>query len=189
MILSPLNWRLFKRAVIQSGSPLSPVYGATSKGKALEKTYELARRLDCTTTTSSGKANINSTMECLRSKSVEELVSATKDSFTTANALFRPIYGDDLLPVKPSKAFANGKFNLNFDLLYGTSKDEGADFVSLFAPEGSSSSSSARLTVESVRETLRWMMLFYGESYGDEVANFYTTDAYLNESSTKEDMR
>lgn len=184
MILSPLNWRLFKRAIIQSGSPLSPVYGATSKKKALEKTYELAKKLDCTTTTTSGKRNINSTMDCLRSKSVEEIVTASKDGFSH-NALFTPIYGDDLLPVKPSKAFAEGKFNLFFDLLYGTTKDEGADFVSLFVPE----SETSKLTVESVKETLRWMMLFYGENYGDEVADFYTSEAYLNESSTKEDMR
>lgn len=172
LILSPLNFRLFRRAILQSGSPLS-AYGPTSKEEALKRTIDFAGKLNC-------PSDINGTLDCLRNKTTAELLKASSDSFAK-NRLFLPIYGDDLLPLKPSRALKEGKFNLNYDLLFGTTKDEGADYVSLFVPEGTN------LTLESARESLKWMMRFYGRTDGDEVAAFYTE--HLNETATHSELK
>src|SRR5690606_1570552 len=70
LILSPLTRGLFKRAIMQSGSLISKF---SHSGLALNKTTNLAKKLNCSTGHSHEEE-----VKCLRTKSVEQILEAVK---------------------------------------------------------------------------------------------------------------
>ena len=171
LILSPITRRLFRRAIMQSGSPIS-FYGSISKTEALLRTTNLATDLACPTT-----VNINETLACLRNQSADYILNVTKDAFLK-NQLFLPIYGDEVMPLKPTEALKTGKFNHNVDLLYGVNQNEGSIYASSFLPH------PEMVDGRSAMEAVKWMMEFYGKNYGEEVAEKYN----LTEATISQDI-
>lgn len=107
LVLSPLTKNLFKRAIAQSGSPLGVV--VESKEQSLNRTKAFAKKVNCTV-----EAEI---IKCLQTKSVDDLKEKTLFDFTK-NEFFIPVHGDEVLPVPPSIALRENKFN-HVDFIYG----------------------------------------------------------------------
>lgn len=169
LILSPLAFRHFRRAIMLSGSPIS-YYGGTNQSEALERTRQFAEKLECM------NVNMSSVIECLRNKTVEQILSVTKGQFLK-NQMFLPIYGDELMPYKPSDALKEGKLNFGVDLLYGVNENEGLQYANLFVADQNN------ITLESIKESIKWMMHYYGDSsYSDIVFERYTSELLPNAS-------
>lgn len=114
LYLSPLTSGLFKRAIMQSGATNSWL-GSQSSTKSLDVTKNLAESLNCTNAV---EAEL---IKCLRSKTVNEILDATKPALQNGDN-FIPTYGEALLPMPPVKMLKSGHFNKDVDLMYGVTK-------------------------------------------------------------------
>lgn len=100
LLLSPLAKGLFSRAIMQSGAPNS-YFGSESAAQSLEKTILLMKRLNCTLN------SISQNINCLRTKTVDQILNATYQGFYSRHFGFVPIYGDEVMPLKPVLALRN----------------------------------------------------------------------------------
>lgn len=114
LYLSPLTSGLFKRAIMQSGATNSWL-GSQSSTKSLDVTKNLAENLNCS---SSNEAHV---IKCLRSKTVNEILDATKSALQDGES-FIPTYGEAVMPMPPVKMLKEGHFNKDVDLMYGVTK-------------------------------------------------------------------
>ncbi|CAG2121725.1 unnamed protein product, partial [Medioppia subpectinata] len=91
------------------------------------------------------------------------------------------IFGDKLLPIKPSIALDKGEFRKNISLLFGTCNDEGSGFVSnLGFSELSASSPDDSLNLSKARLLIQLIFQVMKVSYAKDIVDFYTkhlTDA------------
>jgi carboxylesterase type B len=165
LVLSPLTKGLFKRAIMQSGSPNSYL-GSKSKEVTITKTHHFAKQLNCNQT------DMTDILACLRKKSINDILNISQHS-TTSLEPFDPIYGDELMPMKPSEALKGGHFNQNVELLFGLVKDEGSIFVdeilSTIAPN-----KHINITLSKAKSYISLMFMILNETNSAKVANFYT---------------
>ena len=124
-ILSPLSKGLFKRAILQSGTTLSPGWGPVTPTHALQYSHLFAQELDCLNNDGG-----NDILECLQAVNTSDLLRtsipklqgnpwyAVPDAnFTTDNEPFFPDEAEKLL--------ATGQFNTDLEIIIGTNADEG----------------------------------------------------------------
>lgn len=169
LVLSPLAQGLFRRAVLQSGAPNSYL-GSDSKAQSTLKTAALLENVNCTAATST------ESVKCLRKLPASALVKATEHARTNGES-FEPIYGEALLPIKPAVALKEGTFNRNLDLLFGTVSEEGALFVESIFPgqlDPDIPKENVTLTVTQAKFLINMLFQMFKETYGEEVADFYT---------------
>lgn len=169
LVLSPLASGLFQRAILQSGAPNSYL-GTDTKEQSMIKTMALAQNVNCTA------PKMEDVVKCLRTVSGKDLVKATEHARTNGET-FEPIWGDALLPVKPSEALKAGKFNRNLDLMFGTVSEEGALFVESIFPNQLDPDvplKNVTITVDQAKFLIGFMFQMFKENYGQEVADFYT---------------
>ncbi len=103
LVLSPLTKGLFHRAITQSGAPNSYL-GSEKKELSYPKTESRAEKLGCNRTE---RAAI---LKCLRAASVERILHQSKGSIANGED-FIPIWGTDLMPLRPVEALKTGKVN------------------------------------------------------------------------------
>lgn len=187
LVLSPLAKGLFHRAILQSGAPTAKLV-AESISHSLEKTKITARKVNCTV-----DSHLTETMNCLAKKSVKDLKAAQVGDFL-ANTFYVPVYGDEVLPLKPEIALKEGKFNhvdiivsfvdifvlinfviifLIFFLQYGVTRNEGSAFAAAVLPN--MITPHFNYTLESAQADIIKMMTYYQEEerVAKEVADFY----------------
>ena len=166
LILSPLANGFFHRAILQSGSSISDT-ACASKSHEQSKAKTIAKKLNC-------NDNMTTITECLREKSIEELLSIRLDQQLMA------IYGDEFLPLRPVEALKNDHYNINkVDLMFGVTRDEGDFYVQ------NSFNGHHEVSLNLVQEKIR--KRFTDHPYVEDVVHFYTKN--LNDSSTLDEKR
>ena len=171
LVLSPLAKGLFHRAIMQSGSPTS-FYAFSDKKTAVESAKKAANLMNCST------SNTKEMIDCLKNKPVDEMVTKLNQRQELKGLYFLPVYGDTLMPVRPVEALKSGKFN-KVDILFGTTKDEGSDFVVSFASILSPKNTHPNLTLSKTKDFIREFVS--SEPEIDKIVEFYTKN--LNESN------
>ncbi len=116
-MVSPQSQGLFHRSILQSGACESLVQ---EQADAYEQGEELARVLQCD--------DPNETMDCLRSKSVDDLLVAEPDIETLERFFFAPVVDSVFLPKHPNTLLKEGLF-AQVPVLLGTNRDEGGFFA------------------------------------------------------------
>ncbi|CAG2102857.1 unnamed protein product [Medioppia subpectinata] len=167
-VLSPLSHGLYRRAIMQSGSPNSYL-GSESKEKGYAKTLHLATKLNCST--ASG-ADI---VACLKLKTTDQILNISKIA-RLDSATFEPIWGEELMPIDPKLALQNGDFNKEIDLMFGTVSEEGALFVeALFRDKLNPDIVNPPINVTISHQIIQFMYMAFKESMqmGGVVADFY----------------
>jgi carboxylesterase type B len=163
LVLSPLTKGLFKRAILQSGSPNS-FLGSEPKESAFSTAKSLAKSLHCNT------SSVPDMIECIREKPAEDILSFSKHSIVDGQT-FTPIFGEEVMPIKPSLALKEGNFNNNIDILFGTVKDEGSIFTKGILEMVPSLSN---ITVSKAKTAITLLFMLMKQPYASEVAQFYT---------------
>lgn len=124
LMVSDSTNRWFKRAILQSGSPLFQDFfdGKNSKTSEL-----LVRAVGCQ------EENKKMAMKCLRNKTVDEIMKAQTPLLAGDINLFAPTHCEDLIPVtvidaikssSPDNAVTNEYFGAIESVLMGSNKDE-----------------------------------------------------------------
>lgn len=173
LILSPLAKGLFKRAILQSGSPNS-IIATTDKDVAYANTLFIASALSCPTD------NATVTMDCLKNSSVEDLIEATAQLNSNTSQNLVAIYGDNVLPIKPEVALVKGNFN-RVNIMFGTVRDEGSIFIESDAPFMNPKAGFS-LNVDIVNKTLS--KAFYMEPNRSNIINYYLQRAPKQDSNS-----
>ena len=180
LVLSPLAAGLFQRAVLQSGAPNSYL-GSQGIEASLGKTAALAEKVNCT------NADKQELLKCLRNVKPETIVDANEHARVDGET-FQPIWGEELLPVKPAEALKTGKFNRNLDVMFGTVSEEGALFVEAIFPTYMDPDDNTQTLNKAQAKTLiKLMFKLFQEDFGEEVADYYTQ--HLTDNSSLSEVR
>ncbi|XP_075529767.1 acetylcholinesterase-like [Dermacentor variabilis] len=127
-IMSPLSRRLFKRAVLMSGTMYSRDTWDTVY-ESIVKAYKVANVLGCSNSARIGLSpNVETIVDCMRNKSADELSTASLVVAAPKMAPFLPTYSNKFLPQSPLGALKRGFFS-SVDVLAGVTLDEGAAFL------------------------------------------------------------
>ncbi|CAN7980048.1 unnamed protein product, partial [Ixodes pacificus] len=125
-LISPMSKGLFKRVIMESGSPYFRIADNTKEGP--HKVEKLARALSCAANDMTIESHMPEMVNCLRKVDGKELLIMANTLFGVHALTFFPIYGDDIIPDDPYKMMEQKKFH-KADLLIGTNQDEGSYFV------------------------------------------------------------
>ncbi|CAN7980056.1 unnamed protein product [Ixodes pacificus] len=122
--VSPHSKGLFKRIIMESGTPLSIIFGITYKGTG--KFSAVSSALGCYNLKKSLEDQRRDVTECLR-KLEAAFIYKTLKSLDLVQQLFVPVHGGDFLPYHP--LMEETWRHLNFkELLIGTTLNEGTLF-------------------------------------------------------------
>nr|XP_046245260.1 acetylcholinesterase-like [Scatophagus argus] len=128
-LLSPGSHGLFKRAVMQSGSPNAP-WATVSQAAAWSRSKKLAALLGCPT---SDPANLEA---CLQQADPQKITARQFDVLEQTTLLgmaFAPVVDGDFLPDDVELLLSTGNLPKK-ELMLGLNKDEGTYFLMYGAP-------------------------------------------------------
>ncbi|XP_064471432.1 acetylcholinesterase-1-like [Ornithodoros turicata] len=162
-LVSPLTRGLFRRAIMQSGSPLWTF--DSDKETAFTKSYSVATLLGCTNS-SDPLIKDPEVLRCLREKSADEILETATAGRENPSDAFYPTYGDDFLPRRVKDVIDDGDYH-PVELLIGTNKNEGTFFVYNFLGRGLHYYNVERIT----KDELGFYMVFFFRSVIDHGAN------------------
>lgn len=131
-ILSPMSKRLFRRAVMMSGSARTIDFFDTVH-ESMSKGNDVAKLLGCSETQKSLMSHPDDVIRCLRLKTSDELTLKTLEAASFKRFLFFPTFHDAFLPRAPSVSLERG-FHADVDVMLGVTSDEGAVEV-VFRPD------------------------------------------------------
>lgn len=137
-MLSPLSRRLFKRAILQSGSPLTPamMIGHENGPIYFEK---VADALDCPyiSRRSNKYATFNEeTFQCVRNVSTMKLLELqTKIATSKRSTGFHPTVDGEFFPEHPYHLIQSSSYGPQHEILLGTTANEGAMFMTFGLPD------------------------------------------------------
>lgn len=126
-VLSPLSRGLFKRAIMMSGTMLANDF-MDSVPESIPKGNAIASMLGCGDVHRTLISHPEQVIECLRSKTADDIVLATNKTLFPKVFPFLPTFRDRFLPMEPKVAVMNALFD-TVDLLIGVTDDEGAHAV------------------------------------------------------------
>ncbi|KAH7934409.1 hypothetical protein HPB52_024241 [Rhipicephalus sanguineus] len=129
-VLSPVSRGLFQRAYMMSGTMHTlDFFDATHE--SISKGDTVATIVGCAGGDRSLASNVETVIDCLRSKSADELVLATAEALAPKFFFFLPTYHNEFLPKVPTVAISKGFFH-TVDIVLGVTDDEGV--LSLMYP-------------------------------------------------------
>ena len=151
-MLSPLSKNLFKRAILESGSPLMPISLITDQQIEATANHVLAS-CGC------NKTEIEDPAACLRSTPLELLLEAQSKIIRRKDDTmsFSPSFLDDFLPKHPIDAMRDGDFGVDKEVLLGFNRNEGSVFMYFASPQkypalGSESMPKVNVTRQEIHE-------------------------------------
>lgn len=117
-LMSPLSRPLFSHAILQGGSPLSPIANALDPGNV-----QAVARAVC-----GGIADSNETLTCLQRALPSQLMDIpVEDDIRRTLNPFLPTYGDELVPKLPFSVLSEGPLHHQTRVLLGFTDKEGVD--------------------------------------------------------------
>ena len=122
-LVSNYSNHLFKRAILQSGNPITPILLATP-GHQKNATLVAAKMTDCL----AGHWT-NSTLECLRNVPADKLYNVSLEIFKKIPFAFLPVRDNDFFIDHPFELVKEKKFGQQKEILIGTNEVEGAHFA------------------------------------------------------------
>lgn len=122
---SPHSRGLFKRAFIQSGTPLSSILWR--QHSPISTTRNIAGVLGCYNSTQSLNEQAHEVLACLKKLDAKVIMDALKEQ-GSAQRIFMPLFGGSFTPRDPHSSTAWTGINVD-SVLLGTTSDEGSLFV------------------------------------------------------------
>ncbi|XP_077564905.1 acetylcholinesterase-1-like [Haemaphysalis longicornis] len=123
--ISPTSRGLFQRAILQSATPISLIFGTGFSGSA--QFHETASKLNCYEPKAEVRKTVSETLECLRrldARTIYQVLSAS----SLQQQFGSPHFGDEFIPTNLLSAKNWKKIHVK-EILLGTTLEEGAFFI------------------------------------------------------------
>jgi carboxylesterase type B len=117
-LLSERSKGLFNRAMMQSGTMLSPWAFTNDRDFTRKQAFDIGEKLGCSTSDS------QALMDCMRDKDASDLLAASNPSLNR----FVTVVDGTFLVDTPMNLYATGRYN-HADLLLGSTRDEGTSIL------------------------------------------------------------
>ncbi|XP_077996193.1 cholinesterase-like [Glandiceps talaboti] len=167
-LLSPFSRNLFKRAVLQSGSPQMPFLTPESYRVHMYLAKCFALEMGCLSIEQvSYRFNETAVLECLRSKPAESLMNSNTN-------IHFPVEDRNFIPAQPKELLDTEKMKKT-ELLIGTNENEGMFNLIRLAP-GFNLNDESHLTSKQFREIIHFRFSESPDSIIDEIQTEYTTE-------------
>ncbi|KAH7937272.1 hypothetical protein HPB49_009882 [Dermacentor silvarum] len=121
--ISPQSVGLFKRMILQSGSPMNAI--ASLSARTVESVMELGADLACEGVR---ERKLSVVMDCLRSRD-KNLLLGQLSGLDLRKSLYGPIYGDEYVPNDPLLLSTWKKKIRSKEIMIGTTSNEGSMFL------------------------------------------------------------
>lgn len=127
LTVSPMTRNLFQRAIIESGSPYSPLR-PEPKEEVFKKSLVFSRAVNCSA--HDDKKFAESTLKCLRNLSYKVIDDYGRHEVMHSQILPNPMFGDEFISDNVHVLLKDpGNINENLEVLIGVNRDEGFFFV------------------------------------------------------------
>ena len=121
-LLSPKSQGLFKRAILQSGTGLSPGWDPNTPEQALKQADQVSKALGCD--------EEEDILSCLQSRDVDEFLSMALEWASPWHGVSdNDFTSDPFLPGSVEELLESEKFNSDVEVIIGTNADEGILYV------------------------------------------------------------
>uniref|UniRef100_T1DFV2 Carboxylic ester hydrolase n=1 Tax=Cupiennius salei TaxID=6928 RepID=T1DFV2_CUPSA len=130
-LISPLSKGLFKRAILQSGTAINPLFSDHGGLEAIGRI--VANLLGCADENDSLKKNPEAVVDCMKALPSEKFSEIDTVILKNAGVQF-PRIGDSFLPENVVDLFNNGDFK-DTEILLGVTRDEGPLLFTLQVPD------------------------------------------------------
>lgn len=175
-LLSPLSRGLFQRAILQSGTIFSASY-MTTIDNAVRVSNHFASTVGCSDNIDEDLlSKPKSVLECLKSKSADEILRAHIEFSTGTIISMRPMHGDDFLPKPHIHQIERGKFQ-NGEILVGTTSQEGSLFLFLGFPHLYPIKTTQEVSKEDTEKVARILFHAFHSPVPQDVFDFYFDDS------------
>ncbi|KAL1469854.1 hypothetical protein MTO96_040825 [Rhipicephalus appendiculatus] len=121
--LPPMSRGLFQRAFMMSGT-MHTLDFFDAAHESISKGDRVAAIVGCAGGDRSPASNAAAVIDCLRTKSADELALAAVEALAPKVFLFLPTYNNEFLPKVPTVAISKGFFH-TVDVVLGVTEDEG----------------------------------------------------------------
>ncbi|XP_002741758.1 cholinesterase-like [Saccoglossus kowalevskii] len=124
-LMSPMSQHLFQRAILQSGTPLSP-WATLTEIEAIDRAKEFANNLGCQY--DEDQFSASELTACFLQKDAEEIYNAQWVGNSLIGMPFMTVVDGVFLTQTPQNLMKDGLFK-NVPILLGSNKDEGTWFL------------------------------------------------------------
>ncbi|KAI1287101.1 Cholinesterase [Halotydeus destructor] len=135
--LSPLSDPYFKRAILESGSPMVSRLFYERETEATDKVPEFSRQLGCLGDNDRiSEDNSDAILSCLQRADIADIMVIQDNIISETNLAFGPTSGDDFLPDLPVNILHEGMGSVSGkEVMIGINRDEGSFFLHFINPE------------------------------------------------------
>lgn len=131
-LISPLSQNLFRRAILLSGSIISPMHSDNNNGLS-QLSQEYANFTGCATKNITLENNPKSVIECMKKLPAQTFAEADRKFFSVDAEWFYLRTGDKFLPESSIDSYRKGNFKRK-DILLGIIRNEGALLLTALKP-------------------------------------------------------
>ncbi|XP_064471257.1 acetylcholinesterase-like isoform X2 [Ornithodoros turicata] len=169
-LVSPLSKGLFRRAIMQSGSPYWAI--AENVDDDGDRFTKVARKLNCSQHRDDVTRDFRRVLYCLQSKQAREFLEAFETRNGRIRITYHPTYGDELVPKDVMEALLGSSVN-DVDLLIGTVQDEGSLFVEYYLSSVLDFKHPSQISKEALEFYLMVLFRMLKQGYPIAIRNFY----------------
>ncbi|XP_077563360.1 acetylcholinesterase-1-like [Haemaphysalis longicornis] len=177
-LVSPSSKGLFRRAIMQSGSPYWTV-GQMEKEDSFTKA---AVKLRCVDRGAEEVTDFDSALSCLQEKNASDILSALQSRNGRVQLTYHPSHGDDLVPKDVPDAIRGGFVN-DVDLLVGVVRDEGSVFIEYYMSPVLDFTDVSRMQKGTMDVYFMLLFRFLHQKNVQEIRDFYLETATEEPSS------
>ncbi|XP_033096049.1 cholinesterase 2-like [Anneissia japonica] len=171
-LFSPVSRNLFKRAIMQSASALSP-WAYYTKEEGTRRGKMLADGLDCTMSTSGQPFDVDEMVQCMRARDAVDILDQmwiTQGEFL--NFAFVPVIDGEFITEAPQETINKKSFKSR-DIIIGSNTNE-ANFFVIYEVPGFSLDTDSLLDKTQFRKAIEYCFKPFNEFTHDAIQFQYT---------------
>ena len=182
-LISPVTRDLFRRAIIMSGSPLTPQI-LEDASLSLDRSQQLAVRVSCANDRVNIYKHPEDVVNCLRKLEANFLAKAADDMMTGIHPPFSVAVGNEFLPFNPYGAIkVENELGSKKEILIGSVKDEGSLLLHATFPKIFTVHNPKKVSAQQVIPLIEEAFRFLPNPGPKMITHFFMTDLNTSDHS------